>query len=138
MKRIILASLVLLCGILASQGAPAQSNFSIPADTARRYASNIRSAPVYIDVRQLAATVAETHTLPAGTKFVIFSADCNFYARPGASAALPAGDVTNGTGSELNPAAWYFANAATATQQITVIAATACNITLSAYAGPLM
>lgn len=133
MKRILLAvALLLVCS-----GTLAQSNFTIPSDTPRRYASNIRPAPTYVNARVLAANVAETSTMPAGTKFVIFSADCNFYAKPGASAAV-ASDVTDGTASELNPAAWYFANAATATQQITVISATACNVTLSAYAGPLM
>lgn len=114
----------------------AQTPFVIPLDVKMKNPSNIRPAPVYVNARALAANVAETTVLPAGTRFVIFSADCNFYAKPGASAAV-ASDVTDGTASELNPAAWYFSNPAASTQQITVIAPTACNVTFSAYQGPL-
>lgn len=117
--------------------AHAQSNFVIPRAMGQGFSSNVRPAPTYVDVRQLAANVNETHTFPAGTRMVIFSADCNFYAKPGGAAAVPAGDVVNGTGSELNPSAWYFAVSDTATQTVGLIAATACNITLSSYKGNL-
>lgn len=115
----------------------AQTNFVIPRAMGQGgFATNIRPAPTYVNARVLAANVAETSTLPADTRLVIFSADCNFYAKPGASAAV-ATDITDGTASELNPAAWYFTNAAGATQQVTVIAASTCNVTLSAYKGML-
>ena len=38
-----------------------------------------RSAPLYVDARDLAATTNETHTVPAGADYVIFSADGDFY-----------------------------------------------------------
>ena len=65
-----------------------------------------RSAPGYIDARALAAGVAESHTVPAGAKFVIFGSDGDFYARPNGTAAAPGADVTDGSGSELNPVIW--------------------------------
>jgi hypothetical protein len=67
--------------------------------------------------------------VPAGSKFVLFSSDCIFFAKPGASAAVPAADVTDGTASEQSPAAWYLSGVT----QITLIAASACKITLSFY-----
>lgn len=130
-KIFILAFLALL---LIPITARAQTAFTVPPEMGGRWASNIRSAPTYVQARVLAAGASETITLPAGTKFVIFSATCNFYAKNGASAAVPAADVTDGTASELNPAAWYFTNAST---QVTVIADTAsCVVTASAYTGP--
>jgi hypothetical protein len=78
----------------------------------------------------LAANVSETHTIPTGASYVLFASTCNFYALPGASAAVPAADVTDGTASELNPAAWRLSSSAT---QITLIAPTACTVTLVFY-----
>ena len=49
-----------------------------------------RSAPLYIDARDLAASTNETHTVPAGADYVIFSADGDFYAKPNGAAAVPA------------------------------------------------
>jgi hypothetical protein len=65
-----------------------------------------RSAPGHIDARALAANVAESHTVPAGAKFVIFGSDGDFYARPNGTAAVASADVTDGSGSELNPVIW--------------------------------
>src|SRR2546423_5218103 len=64
-----------------------------------------RSAPLYVDARDLAATTNETHTVPAGADYVIFSADGDFYAKTNGAAAVPS-DVTDGTASELNPVVW--------------------------------
>lgn len=52
--------------------------------------------------RQLAASVAESITVPSGARFVLFSATADFYANYGATATVPA-DNTTGTASELNP-----------------------------------
>jgi len=61
----------------------------------------------YIDTRVLATgSTAERHTVPSGAKKVFFSATGNFYAKFGGNsvtAAVPAADVTDGSGSELNP-----------------------------------
>jgi len=127
MKRLILGLFAaLLCGFAIA----APNALNIPGGTNSQFSSNIRPAPTYIDTRVLGAASSETHTVPTGARFVLFSADCNFYAKVGASAAVPAADVTDGTGSEQNPAAWLLP---VGTTQITLIAATACKITMAFY-----
>ncbi len=90
-----------------------------------------RSAPNYIDARVLAANAAETHTVPAGAAFVIFSSDGDFYARPNTAAAVPGADVTDGSASELNPVIWDLAGVTS----ISLVAAAARIVTLSFYRG---
>lgn len=128
MKRII-AGLLSLAVFVASA---APGNFVIPNDVPAVNSTIIRPKPDYVDARVLAANVAEVWTAPASVRFVIFSANCDFYARPNAAAAVPAADVADGTASELNPAAWYFPNTVTT---IGVISASACIVTISAYLG---
>src|SRR6185436_7444856 len=88
----------------------------------------MRSAPFYIDARDLAASTNETHTVPAGADFVIFSADGDFYAKPNGAAAVPS-DVTDGAASELNPSHWEL-NGVTS---IGLIASAVRKVTLSFY-----
>jgi hypothetical protein len=83
----------------------------------------------YIDARVLAANVNETHTVPTGSAFVLFSADGDFYAKPNAVAAVPAADVTDGSASELNPTLWSLSNVTS----IGLIADAARKVTLSFY-----
>ena len=105
---------------------------TLTALTMRRSANGdqtfARSAPLYIDARDLAANTNETHTVPAGADFVIFSADGDFYAKPNGAAAVP-GDVTDGTASELNPVIWDL-NGVTS---IGLISSSARKVTLSFY-----
>lgn len=132
---VIAVALVSLLVAFAVQSAQAPANFVIPPDVPARYASNIRPAPSYIDARVLAANTAETHTMPSNTRFVLFSADCNFYVNAiGGTAAVPAADVTNGSASELNPAAYYWTTPPTT---ISIIAPTACVVTMAVYLGPV-
>ncbi len=61
----------------------------------------------WIDARVLAANAAETFQAPAGSRFVLFSADGDFYCKTASAstaAAVPTTDVTDGTAAELNPA----------------------------------
>ncbi len=109
------------------------SDFTVPSATNSPFSSMIRPAPAYIAARVLAANVEETHTVPTGYRWVLFSGDCQFYARPNATAAVPAADVTDGTGSEQNPAAWFLNTGGAQVTTIHVIAATACKISLSFY-----
>lgn len=88
-----------------------------------------RSVPRYIDARVLAANTAESHTVPTGAKFVLFGSDGDFYARPNATAAVPSADVTDGSGSEINPVAWDLTGVTT----ISLIAAAARVVTLAFY-----
>lgn len=88
----------------------------------------IPSAPTYIDARDLAANTNETHTVPAGADYVLFSADGDFYAKPNGAAAVP-GDVTDGTASQLSPKHWSLENVTS----IGLISSAARKITLSFY-----
>lgn len=119
------------------QPANAQTNFLNAQDAAKRFASNVRPAPAYVQARVLAANVAETMAFPATVRFVILSSTCNFYAKVGAAptAAVPGADVTDGTASELNPTAYYLNPAG---QSISVITPDAsCVVTGAAYTGPV-
>lgn len=66
----------------------------------------------WIDARVLSpAGAAESFQAPALAKFVLFSANGDFYCQitpvsngSAVAATVPAGDVTDGTASELNPA----------------------------------
>jgi len=124
MKKII-AAVMLLCCV----DALAQNNFRIFPDTGGTYNSFVRVPPTYVDARVLAPNVSETHTIPAGIRYVIFSSNCDFHARMGSSAAVPATDVTDGSGSELNPAAWFVDGST----QLTLVSGVACVITMSMY-----
>ena len=88
-----------LVGAAALWAAP--GNYSTP---------QIREYPAvatYVDARVLAvASTAEDWTVPTGCNFVVFSATANFYVELGTgSSAVPAGDVSDGTASALNPSA---------------------------------
>lgn len=88
----------------------------------------------YIDVRVLAAATAERHTIPSGAKYVVFSADGPFYAKfgdSGVTAAIAAADVTDGTGSTVNPEAREIPSGVT---HISLIAVAATVVSLSFYA----
>lgn len=133
-----MAMIAVICSLFAigaAQGAQAPGNFVIPPDIPMRYPSNIRPAPSYIDVRSLAAGVAESHTFPSNTRFVIFSSTCDWYANPNGTAAVPAADVTDGTGSELNPAAYYWNSPPGSA--FSMISASACTVTMAVYLGPV-
>ena len=67
----------------------------------------------YINVYVLVANTNKTVTVPAGAKFCIISANSDIWVRVGGAASVPAADITNGTGSELNPAIRYIGDAST-------------------------
>lgn len=76
----------------------------------------------------LAASVAESITIPTGAKHVLFSATADFYANYSTTATVIT-DTTNGSGSELNPTLRTLATGDT----ISVISAAVCNITATFY-----
>ncbi len=88
-----------------------------------------RKPATHVDARALVAATNAAHTKPAGAKFCLFSADGDFYARPDATAAVPVGAVTDGSGSECNPTIWDVSDITT----INLIASEARKITLSFY-----
>jgi hypothetical protein len=83
----------------------------------------------HIDVRVLAASTKEDHTKPTGANYVVFSATDDFYVKMDGTAAVPAGDVTDGSGSELNPGVRYIADVTT----ISLIAPRSCTVTMAFY-----
>lgn len=133
MKRI-LAALALFAVSLAAQAGTCCSTFSIFPDTTRQFSSSVLLPPVYTDAIVLLANAAQTQAVPTtttgpGATWVVFSATCNFYALAGGTSAVPGATTTNGSASMLNPSAWNVTGITT----ISVIAPTACVVTLSFY-----
>lgn len=137
MTKAFIATFCILIGVAALvPPVKAQENFIIPTTADIRGPTYIRNAPTYVQARVLAANTAETIAFPAGTNIAVFAATCNFYASTTIPATVPAADVTNGTASELNPSAWYFAGSSAQTPSVSVITSDAsCIVTASAYKG---
>lgn len=60
----------------------------------------------FINSRTLTADTAEAVTVPTGAKYVVFGADVSFavrYNASGGGTAAAFGDVTDGSGCEINP-----------------------------------
>ena len=91
--------------------------------------------PDYVDTRVLAAGTAEAVTVPTGANtkkaaYVNFASTCDFYANYTTTAAVAAADVTDGTGSELNPTVRFLGGSVTT---ISIIAPSTCTVSLSWY-----
>ena len=130
MKSIARIFLLFVALFVVSASAHAQNSLQIGRAN-DNIASYLRIAPTFIDARVLAASANESHTVPTNARWVIFSSNCAaFYAKTGGTATVPAGDVTDGSASELNPAGWLLA---TTTTSIGLISPTACTITMSWY-----
>ena len=67
--------------------------------------------------------------MPSDAKYVIFSAEADFYAKKAGTAVVPSADVTDGTASELNPAGYDIEGVTT----IGLISDTAQTITMAFY-----
>jgi hypothetical protein len=126
MKRL-LALLIMLLPLAAFPASPIP--LTIPNSNASGQSTLTAPVPGYTDALVLLANASQTQAVPAGSGFVIFSAACNFFASPGASAAVPAATTTDGTAPQQNPAGWWL----TGQTQITVISDQACTVTLSFY-----
>lgn len=94
----------------------------------------IVAAPEYTDIKSLAANTQETFTVPTGADVAIFSGSTNFYALANGTAVVPA-DVSNGSGAQLNPAAWLLTprDDGTDLTTISVISEAICVVTVSYY-----
>lgn len=68
-------------------------------------AMGIRNAPGWVDAEILSATNV-SHAVPSGANWVVFSSTGPFFAKPNGAAVVPVGAVTDGSASELSPAAW--------------------------------
>ena len=83
----------------------------------------------YIDVAFLAAGTAETFTVPAKAKIVLFSSTSNFYLNTRAAAVIPTGDISNGSGPEYNPCGRLVSPG----DSLSLIASTDCIVMLAFY-----
>ena len=83
----------------------------------------------HIDVVFLAADTAESFTVPAKAKIVLFSSTTNFYLNTRAVAVIPTGDITDGSGPEYNP----IARQVSPGDALSLIASTTCIIMLAFY-----
>lgn len=122
-------ALFLLWALLTIVAVFAQTTFRIMPETGGNYSSSIRLAPTYVNALVLAPGVSETFSVQATIRWMLFSSTCDFYAKTGATAAVPAADVTDGTASELNPSAWFVEGST----QVSVISASACTVTAAYY-----
>lgn len=106
--------------------------------------SRLSMAPTvsdYVEDVVLAADTLLRVPLPAGAQFVLFSLDNDFRAKLGivaASFSLPTATSTDGSGSELNPAARRIpatlADGTTVPTHLLLRAPSACKGSLSFYA----
>lgn len=83
----------------------------------------------FINVKALAADVAETETVPAGARIVVFSATSNFYLNTRAAAVIPTGDITDGSGPEYNPVSRLLV----AGETMSLIAPATCIVMMAYY-----
>lgn len=83
----------------------------------------------YVNAQVLAANVAEVHTIPSGANRVLFSSTANFYVKFGGTAAVPSTEVTDGSGSILNPTLRFCGGTTT----IGLISPTTCVVTMEFY-----
>jgi hypothetical protein len=89
-----------------------------------------RPIPSVVNANSLAASVAESITVPTGARYVLFSCTANFYINCYTTATVP-GDTTDGTASDLNPAGYQLTPNEAVT--LSVISPSACVITASFY-----
>ena len=129
LKRLFAAFLIAAFSFTSNAYAACCSAFTVLPGTNSQFSGQVLFPPTYTDAIVLLANAAQTQTIPTGANWVVMSANCNFYALPGASAAVPGATTTTGGASMLNPAAWYIVGQT----QITLISASACIVTLSFY-----
>ena len=67
--------------------------------------ANHLPSPDTVDMRVLAANVAERHTVQAGAAYCLAACAGDFYVRWHSSldASIPAADITDGSGAEYKP-----------------------------------
>lgn len=96
---------------------------------------DLRSPSQYIDGFALAATTSERIAIPTGATRVLLSCTTNFCAKFGDSsvtAAFPT-DITNGSGSELNPSGYLLDNLASTVTHLAIIADATATCSLAWY-----
>jgi len=103
-------------------------NFVIKSDGNGDFPTWLTRQSDYINAKLLAASVAETETVPANAGKVFFSCTGNYYVNTRGTAAIP-GDTTDGSASDLNPVGYVVSPG----ESISVIAPSACTLTMAYY-----
>lgn len=130
MKRLLGAILALGAVLLAVDQSEAAEAAVLRNMEVRQFAYGALRAPAYIQARVLAASTAESITVPTNATFVAFSANCDFYVSYDSdTAVVPGADVDDGTSNELNPTVRYIAGLSS----LSVISPTTCVITAAFY-----
>lgn len=83
----------------------------------------------YIDAAFLGVNTAESFTVPAKAKIVLFSSTSNFYLNTRIAAVIPTGDITDGSSPEYNP----IARLVSPGDSLSLISPAACIILLAFY-----
>ena len=83
----------------------------------------------YVNNYLLVANEHKSTTVPTGAKFSIFCANADIWIRVGGTAEVPSKDITDGTGSELNPSIRYLDTATT----IGIISESAAKVMIMFY-----
>lgn len=101
---ILIAGAIIGSGIAMAWPGPASAD-PVPLKFFRGQAGDQTFAlrPSYINNYILAANTSKTVTVPDGAHYAIFSATNDIWVEINGTVAVPSGDVTDGTGSELNP-----------------------------------
>ena len=88
------------------------------------------SIPASTDINGVAllANVAESITIPSGSRFVLFNSTADFYASF-TTTAVVISDTTDGSGAELNPTVRSLKSSDT----ISVISESVCKVTAAFY-----
>lgn len=113
MKKLIIIALMIVIGAFLAPGAQAASApqmvpFEMMPDSLGHNSTLVPPAGRWVTNHSLTAAAAKTITVPAGARWVIFSAQANLWVNfNGGTAVVPSADVTDGSGSYYNPPAVY-------------------------------
>jgi hypothetical protein len=86
--------------------------------------------PEYVDAIVLVANTAQNYTIPSGAKYLMFSANDDFYVNWGTTAAVPSASTATGAAAELNPG---LRSVKSGTATISLIGPRACTVTVLVY-----
>lgn len=84
----------------------------------------------YVNVQQLRSGIPESIILPTDARFVLFSSTGDFFSRIDADASISSSDVTDGSGSELNPTI----RSLVGITSLSLVAPKNCTVTMAFYA----
>jgi len=106
-------------------------NFTIEHDSNKRDTGVIPQSDMIYNL-VLAASTEKIVTVPTGSNIAVFGGTGNFYCKFDDTVAVPAGDIIDGTGGELNPVARVVTRVST----IHLISSAIMTVTIAFYNTP--